>query len=140
MEPDDIDAHHAFEPCRAHLVDARLGVDDAGIVDESIEPAPGAVHRLEDGQDIGLAADVTLDRKSVTAGGLDVTDQRVGGSLVRGIVDCQAIACLRPEPADGGADAATAAGDQQHSLRLVHSWHPFSVKTSDGTFENPLPP
>ena len=124
----------------AHLVDARLDVDDAGIVDKRVEPAKGAVDGFEHGDDIGFDADIALDRKSLAASRLDFGDQRLGGGLVRGIVDRDAVAGLRRQPADGGANAAAAAGDQQHLLRRAHSWQPFSRNTSHGSFENPLAP
>lgn len=42
----------------------------------------GAVDGLEDREDIGLAADIALDRESITAGSLDVADQASAAALL----------------------------------------------------------
>ena len=137
---DDIDAHHALDPLDAHLVDTRLDVDDAGIVDESVEAAEGPVHRLEHRHDIGFAADIALDREGLTAGGFELGDERISRSLIGDIVDRHAIAGRTCLSADGGTNAAAAAGDQQRLLVRAHSWQPFRIKMSHGTLEKPAGP
>ena len=47
IEPIDVDAHHPLEAGGAHLVDACLDVDDAGIVDQRIERAEAPIDRVE---------------------------------------------------------------------------------------------
>ncbi len=65
---DDVGAEDPFETSGRHLVDARLAVDHAGIVDQGVERAEGAVDGFEHLHDVGLDADVPPDTDRLATG------------------------------------------------------------------------
>ena len=135
---DDVGAENPFEAVRPHFVDARLAVDDAGVVDQGVERAEGHVDGLEHAQDVGFDADVALDADGLAAGFHDRAHKCGRRRLVQCVVHRDAPTAPRRDPSDGGADAAAAAGDEERPA--AHSWHPLSLKTSHGTLAKPEAP
>ena len=94
------------------------GADDAGIVDERAERSE-FVGRLEQRENIRLAADIAFhgDRLAVLA--LDQLDDFLRRRLVAGVADHDAKAARGGSDGGGAADAAAAAGDHNNLVRHI---------------------
>lgn len=108
-----------------------LGAQDAGGVDEYVEPAEGADrggHTLLDGVLVGYVEERGGEPVFVTLCG-----RPVGGGLQAGLVDVHGVdpAALGEDAVDGGlADAGATAGDEDatsfvtvHGASVPKQWH-----------------
>ena len=103
-------------------------LDDAGIVEEGIEPAELGIRGLEEAGDVLGLGDVGLDGDRLAAGLADVGDDGLRSRLVGGVVDDDVLAALRREPRGGRADAAAATGDEEDlGARRAHALPPLAV-------------
>ena len=71
--------------------------------------------RLEQPHDVGFDGHVGLDRDGAAAGAADGVDDRVGRVALDAVVDAHGVAARGGEAGSRGADAAAAAGDEQHA-------------------------
>ena len=86
---------------------------DAGAVEKVGDRAQGAFGLVEQAHDVGLARHVTWKGNGLAAFADDLRHDRLGLCLARAVVDGDPVA-PRGGPAGGfGADARSAAGDQQ---------------------------
>ena len=92
-------------------------IDDAGVVDQSVQPAELPIDFVEHARDVGLRRDVRLH--------CDAVDSPCQGDsaacLVPQVVHANGVAALGGEQRGGGADAAAAAGDQHDFLLSGHA-------------------
>ena len=103
-------------------------LDDAGVVEEGIEPAELGIGGLEEAGDVLGLGDVGLDGDRLAAGLAHVGDDGLGSRLVGGVVDDDVAAALRREPCGGCADAAAATGDEEDlGARRAHAVPPLAV-------------
>ena len=95
--------------------------EDAGIVDEDVEPAEGVLRRLEQALHVRALRDVGLDRDRLAAVLQDRRDDLVRAALARGVVDDDRGAFRRQLLGDLSADAFGGAGDDGDlSAELFH--------------------
>jgi len=107
MAADHVDREHALQPLDRHRLEARLHVDDAGVVDERGERRQLGIEGGEHLQHLGLVGDVGLQGQRGAAGVADARDHALGGGGAVRVVHRDGPAVLRGEPAGGRADAAT---------------------------------
>ena len=76
-----------MESGRAHRVDAHLGLEDAGVVDEATQPFQRLVRGLEQSDDIEFERDVGGHSQGPSTRRFNIRDDPVGGFLVLPVVD-----------------------------------------------------
>jgi hypothetical protein len=108
-----VGGEHPRKASGVHLLDARLLLDDARVVDKRVDRSQLRVDGLEQPDDIGFHGDVRRGRNRPPARPLDVRHDAVRGFLIRAVIDADRVAALGGEPRSGRADAAAAAGDQK---------------------------
>jgi hypothetical protein len=110
-------AQHAFEARDADLVDPRLHVDHAGVVDQGGEASELGIDLLEHRHHLCLVADVGLhgDRRAAVC--TDGSHHLVGGQRVARVVDRDRVAATCRLQSRRGADASAASGDQEHLVQ-----------------------
>ena len=97
----------------AHVGEPRARGDDPGVGDNSGQ-RPQRVGRLfEDGDDVGFARDVALERDRPSAPRRDLPHDRVGRFGVEPVIDADGPAVAGGEQGAGAADAARGAGNEQ---------------------------
>ena len=106
-----VDVEREVEVFQRDLVDGAQ-LENAGVVDQDVEPAEGARGFVDRGaQRSGIGA-VDAQRQRAAACGFDAGGELLGCRLVAGIAEGDGGAVLGEAPHDGGADAARAAGDE----------------------------
>jgi hypothetical protein len=112
--PFDVGGEDAVEPGRVDVLDARLTLEDAGVVDErGNRPEPG-IHGLEQANHVRLRGDVGAHGQRFAPRRGDPGNHLVGGGGVRSIVHAHGVAALGGEPRGRRPDPARAAGDEDH--------------------------
>ncbi len=103
-----------MEPGRAHRLDAHLCLEDAGVVDEAVQPSEHPVRGLEQPDHVGLDRDVAGHGHGLPTGRLNIGNDTVGGFLVLPVVDADRVAGAGSQPCRGCADAAAGPGDDEN--------------------------
>jgi len=96
----------------SHVFDPRLAREDAGIVDESVEPAATRIDRGEQARDVLLPGHVGRDRERVAASHFDGLHDARRGIFIVPVVHADRVAAPCGQQRAGGADAAAGARDQ----------------------------
>ena len=107
----DVEGEEALNAGGVEGVEACLGFECGGVVDQGGEAAEFGVDLFEEGEDAGFGGEVGLDGDGVDFGG-----ELFGDLAVVGIVDGDFIAAGGGEAGGGGTDAAGAAGDDDDGL------------------------
>ena len=109
----------AAEPRRIHALDARLALQDAGVVHQPQEGPELRIDGLEQADDVGLAGDVGLDGDRPAAQRPHLGDHRLSSGLVRAEVHADVVAALRRQARGRGADSTTRTGDEHDGHRVM---------------------
>ena len=110
-----------------HLVDSRLALENAGVVDQRREAAEGGVDPLEHLHDVGFDADVTRECERLPALARDRVDDAFGRRAVGLVGDAHGVAARGGKACGRGADASAAAG---HENNLVHDRGPPGARAA----------
>ena len=112
---DDVDRHHPLQARLVDLVDARLGIDDAGVVHQHRQRGEVALRLAKQALDVGLVAHVGADRDGGAARRSDLGHDGVRGPFVLQVVDRDRVPARRGQPRGGGTNPAAAAGDEHRA-------------------------
>ena len=108
----DVGRKNAGQPIGSHVLDPRLEVEDAGVVDECCDRPEPRINGFEQPHDIAFDRHVRANRNRFSAAAaFDVRDNGLRGRLVRAEVHAHGIAALGSEASRRGADPAAAARD-----------------------------
>ena len=110
--PSTLTSSMRLKRASAHLVQARLHVDDAGVVDQRGEAAEAPVDGLEHRHHRGLVGDVGAHQQRAAAERAHLGGHGFGRRGIARVVDGHVVAALGEQPRGGGADAAAGAGDE----------------------------
>ncbi len=104
----------------ASIASTRIcALEHAGVVHQRGHRPQLAVTRGEEVHDVGFDGDVRLERHGAAACGGDVGDDGIGGVAAVAVVDGDRVAARRRQAGNRGADAATAAGDEEDAIGVA---------------------
>jgi hypothetical protein len=118
----EVRRQHALEALERHVLQARLALEDAGVVDQRRDRPERALRGVEHARDLPLGAHVGLQRERAPAGGRDFGDHRFGRRTIAQVVDAHRVAARGREPRGRRADAAARARDQHDSFHAQLPW------------------
>jgi hypothetical protein len=87
-------------------------IHHTGVVDQARDAAHGLIDFVEQTQDVGLNADIRLERLCFAAHGVNLRYHVVGSGCVPGVIDGDCPALSGSKQSAGRAYAPAAAGDQ----------------------------
>ena len=115
---DDIRGKNAVEPGRVHLLDARLCLQDPGIVDQGGNAAKGGIDLREKTHDVFFAAHIGLNRHGLAPRGGDVAHHGFGSLPVRQVGNAHGIARRCGQTGRCRADPSSPSGDDNHFFHV----------------------
>ena len=123
---EDIDREHALQARDADFIDARLHIDDTGVVDQARQRAELGVDAREHRQHRGFVGNVGGNDDRAPAERTDLRGHGLGRVQIARAVDGHVPALPGAGDGRGSADAAAGAGDEDaarsvgNGMRVVH--------------------
>ena len=105
------------QACRVDLLDACLGLEDAGVVDERAQRTEVAIDGGEQALDVPLGRHVGLNGDGARPGAPDVANDGFRGVAVAPVVHADGVSAPGRETRRLGADPAASAGDEEGFVR-----------------------